>query len=245
MLGAIADSFDKHIAMTLLVHYPFCPRSRAVRIALAELGHDVELAEEQPWAWTEDLLALNPSGELPVLVPAKGQPIGGAYAISEYLDEQRLAQTSDAGRGGLFPGHPVERAEVRRLTDWFLNKFDREVSRELIDTKITSLHSQTKSAPPDAETLRAVRHNLRYHLRYIDHLALSRDWLAGERLSFADMAAAGHLSVLDYLGDIDWEQHPPAKSWYMRLKSRPAFRSLLGDRLQGLPPHRTYVDLDF
>lgn len=129
--------------------------------------------------------------------------------------------------------------------DWFLNKFDRDVSRDLIDTKITSLLAPARAASPDAETLRAVRHNLRYHMRYIDHLALNRDWLAGPRLSFADMAAAGHLSVLDYLGDMDWDPYPSAKSWYMRLKSRPAFRGLLSDRLPGLQPHRTYVDLDF
>ena len=212
---------------------------------MAELGHSVELVEETPWAWSEDLLEINPSGELPVLVPPEDTPVAGVYAISEYLDERGLAQTSDAGSGGLFPGSALARAEVRRLVDWFLNKFDREVSRDLIDTKVTSLLSPGQGAPPDAETLRAVRHNLRYHLRYIDHLARERDWLAGSRLSFADMAAAGQLSVLDYLGDINWDQHPSAKSWYMRLKSRPAFRSLLSDRLPGLPPHPTYVDLDF
>ena len=231
--------------MTVLVHYPFCPRSRAVRIALAELGHDVQLVEELPWAWSADLLEINPAGELPVLVTADDVPVAGAYAISEYLDERGLAQTSDAGGGGLFPGSPTERAEVRRLADWFVNKFAGEVSRDFIDTKITSLLAPGHGHPPDAETMRAVRHNLRYHMRYLDHLALSRDWLAGPRLSFADMAAAGQLSVLDYLGDIDWEQFPSAKSWYMRLKSRPAFRGLLSDRLPGMPPHRTYVDLDF
>ena len=212
---------------------------------MAELGHSVDLVEETPWAWSEDLLEINPSGELPVLVPPEDTPVAGVYAISEYLDERGFAQISDAGSGGLFPGSALARAEVRRLVDWFLNKFDREVSRDLIDTKITSLLSPGHGAPPDAETLRAVRHNLRYHLRYTDHLARERDWLAGSRLSFADMAAAGQLSVLDYLGDINWDQYPSAKSWYMRLKSRPAFRSLLSDRLPGLPPHPTYVDLDF
>jgi glutathione S-transferase len=231
--------------MALLVHYPFCPRSRAIRIALAELGHDVTLAEELPWVWRQELLEINPSGELPVLVPAGADPVGGTYAISEYLDERGLAQTSDAGSGGLFPGSTAERAEVRRLVDWFMNKFDREVSRELFDMKITALQAPGKGLPPDTETLRTVRHNLRYHMRYVDHLALSRDWLAGARLSFADMTAAGQLSILDYLNEIDWEQYPSAKSWYMRLKSRPAFRSLLADRLPGQPPHRTYVDLDF
>jgi glutathione S-transferase len=229
--------------MTVLIHYPFCPRSRAVRIALAELGQKVDLVEETPWAWSEDLLDINPSGELPVLVPPEDTPVAGAYAISEYLNELGFAQTSDAG--GLFPGSAFERAEIRRLVDWFLNKFEREVARDLIETKITSLLAPAHGVQPNAETLRAVRHNLRYHLRYIDHLAHTRDWLAGPRLSFADMAAAGQLSVVDYLGDIDWEQHPSAKNWYMRLKSRPAFRSLLTDRLSGLPPHPSYTDLDF
>lgn len=231
--------------MTILVHYPFCPRSRAIRIALAELGQDVELVEELPWSWSEDLLAINPSGELPVLISASGDTIAGVYAVSEYLDEQGLAQTSDAGRGGLFPGTAVERAEVRRLIDWFLNKFEKDVWRELFEIRIVSLQAPELARSPDAETLRAVRHNGRYHLRYVDHLAHTRDWLAGSRLSFADMAAAGPISVLDYLGEIEWEQHPSAKSWYMRIKSRPAFRSLLCDRLTGLPPSRTYVDLDF
>ena len=231
--------------MTELFHYPFCPRSRAIRLALAELGHAVTLTDEQPWSWRPELLAINPSGELPVLIFDDSSAICGAYAISELLDEQGLAQTSDAGNGGLFPGTIAGRAEVRRLVDWFLQKFDREVTRELIDTKIMSRVIPGQARAPDAETLRAVRHNLRYHLRYIDHLAANRDWLAGSRLSFADMSAAGHVSILDYLGDIEWDEHPSAKSWYMRLKSRPAFRGLLADRLPGVPPHRTYVDLDF
>lgn len=231
--------------MTQLFHYPFCPKSRAVRIALAELGQDVALIEELPWAWRPELLAINPSGELPVLLFSDGAAVCGAYAISEFLDEQGLAQTSDWGSEGLFPGTIEGRAEVRRLVDWFLSKLDREVTSPLVETKITSRLAGGPSRAPDADTLRAVRHNLRYHLRYVDHLALNRDWLAGSRLSFADLAAAGALSILDYLGDVDWEEHPNAKSWYMRLKSRPAFRGLLSDRLLGLPPHRTYVDLDF
>lgn len=231
--------------MTDLFHYPFCPRSRAIRLALSELGQHVTLTEETPWSWRPELLALNPSGELPILRLSDGTLIAGAYAISEYLDEQNLAQTSDAGAGGLFPGPAENRAEVRRLVDWFLNKFDREASRELIDLKITGRLVPAMARAPDAETLRAVRHNLRHHLRYIEHLALNRDWLAGPRLSFADMMAAGQISILDYVGDIDWEEHPSAKSWYVRLKSRPSFRSLLADRLPGIPPHHTYVDLDF
>ncbi len=229
--------------MTRLVHYPFCPRSRAIRLALAELGHDAELSEEQPWGWRAELLALNPAGELPILLFPGAAPVSGVYAISELLDEMELARTGDTD--GLFPGDAFARAESRRLVDWFLYKIDRDVTQVILDAKVASRFDAARAQSPDAEALRAARHNLRYHLRYLGHLTQSGDWLAGARLSFADLVAGAHVSLLDYFGEIDWDAHPAAKSWYMRLKSRPAFRSLLADRLAGMPPSRSYVDLDF
>ncbi len=71
------------------------------------------------------------------------------------------------------------------------------------------------------------------------------NWLAGERLSYADLAAAAHLSSVDYLGDVPWQEDETAKAWYARVKSRPSFRPLLADHLPGLPPPRHYADLDF
>ena len=73
----------------------------------------------------------------------------------------------------------------------------------------------------------------------------SRDWLAGRRLSLADYAAAAHLSVIDYFGDVPWRDFPAVKTWYMKLKSRPCFRPLLADRWPGLAPAPHYDDLDF
>ena len=99
--------------------------------------------------------------------------------------------------------------------------------------------------PPDTEALRAARHNIRYHLAYIGWLVRTRDWLAGDRLSLADLAAAAHLSVVDYLGDVPWNEDEAAKNWYARVKSRPSFRPLLADTLAGLPPSKSYADLDF
>src|SRR4030065_354310 len=76
-------------------------------------------------------------------------------------------------------------------------------------------------------------------------LAETRSWLAGNAMSFADLAAAAHLSTLDYLGEVPWEEHEPAKNWYALLKSRPSFRPLLQDRVAGFTPSGTYADLDF
>ena len=77
------------------------------------------------------------------------------------------------------------------------------------------------------------------------NLLVSRDWLAGRRLSLADFAAAAHLSVIDYFGDVPWRDFPAVKTWYMKLKSRPCFRPLLADRWPGLAPAQHYDDLDF
>jgi glutathione S-transferase len=93
--------------------------------------------------------------------------------------------------------------------------------------------------------VRAGHENLRYHLAYLGHLAETRPWLAGEAPSFADLAAAAHLSTLDYLGEVFWEDYEPVKSWYALLKSRPSFRPLLADRVAGFIPSGSYADLDF
>jgi glutathione S-transferase len=93
--------------------------------------------------------------------------------------------------------------------------------------------------------IRAGRTNIRYHLKYIGYLIGQRNWLAGDQLTYADLAAAAHLSCVDYLGDVPWDEDDTAKHWYARVKSRPAFRALLADRIAGMPPPAHYADLDF
>ena len=99
--------------------------------------------------------------------------------------------------------------------------------------------------PPETDVLRAARNNIRYHMAYSGWLARSRDWLAGDQLTYADLAAAAHLSAADYLGDVPWSEDEAAKNWYVRVKSRPSFRPILAETLAGIPPSPTYADLDF
>lgn len=229
--------------MHALTHFRLCPRSRSVRLALAELGLEFSLDEAQPWQWRPELLAINPAGELPMLAIEDIAVLCGSYSISEYLAE--AAPGLGGGGFDLLPGGPAERAEVRRLVDWFHGKLDREVTRELLFEKVYSQLRTGPRPPPDVDVLRAIRSNLRYHMSYIAHLADQRRWLAGETMSLADLAGAAHLSVLDYLGEVPWEDFAAAQVWYARLKSRPSFRPLLADRLAGLPPAAHYTDLDF
>jgi glutathione S-transferase len=228
--------------MATLLHYPLCAFSRSIRLALAECGMEADLSEEKPWEWRVEFLQLNPAGTLPVLLTDAHGPITGAYAISEYLGD--TMDERDGGGFRPFPGDTASRAEARRLIDWFHRKFHDEVTAYLVDEKVFRRFGP-QSASPDMEAMRAGRENLRYHLAYIGHLAETRSWLAGDALSFADLAAAAHPSALDYIGEVPWEGHEAAKNWYALLKSRPSFRPLLQDRVAGFTPSAAYADLDF
>jgi glutathione S-transferase len=229
--------------MLTLFYHPLCPFSRYVRLILGEYGIEVRLVEERFWERREEFLLLNPAGQIPVLV-ADGQPaIPGATIIAEYIEETHTAERETR----LLPATPGERVEVRRLASWFNDKFHSEVSGPLVSERVFKRHMTVEQGggPPDTEAMRAARHNIRYHLAYIGWLVRTRDWLAGDRLSLADLAAAAHLSAADYLGDVPWTADEAAKNWYARVKSRPSFRGILADKLAGLPPAKSYADLDF
>jgi glutathione S-transferase len=215
-----------------------------VRVALAEYGLTPRLVEERTWERRDEFLILNPAGETPVLLEEGGPPVPGALVIAEYLDETRGAALADRR---LMPAEPDDRVEVRRLAFWFSNKFHAEVSGPLVHERLYKrfMSAQQGGGPPDTDALRAARINIRYHLAYIGWLVRTRDWLAGNRLSYADLVAGAHLSVIDYLGDVPWNEDEAAKHWYARVESRPAFRPLLADMLAGIPPSPTYADLDF
>jgi len=230
--------------MFTLFHHPFCPHSRFIRLIVGEYGLDLRLVEERSWDRREAFLALNPAGTTPVLVAERLPPIPGASVIAEYLDE---AHGAEMGIKRLMPETAAERIEVRRLMSWFNEKFFEEASHPLVSERIYKLFMSEENGggPPSPDVMRAAKANVRYHLAYIGWLAQRRNYLAGERLTYADLAAAAHLSAIDYLGDVPWVEDEAAKNWYARVKSRPSFRPLLSEWLAGVPASRTYVDLDF
>ena len=200
--------------------------------------------EEKPWERRDDFLLINPAGTTPVMLEQSGLVIPGAGIIAEYLDETRGLGLS--GRR-MMPDGTAERVEVRRLLDWFLVKFESEVTGYLVTEKIAKrfMSSADGGGPPDMHAIRAARTNVRYHLKYIGYLIARRRWIAGDHLTYADLAAAAHLSCVDYLGDVPWDEDEHAKAWYQRIKSRPSFRPLLDDRVIGMAPSEIYADLDF
>jgi glutathione S-transferase len=230
--------------MLTLFHHPFCPHSRFIRLALAEHGLEHRVVEERVWERREEFLMLNPAATTPVLVAEGYPPVPGAAAIAEFLDE-----TAGAGlhERRLMPVEIGQRIEVRRLTAWFNEKFSAEVSGPLVMERFYKrlMRIEQGGGPPDTDAIRAARINVRYHIAYIGWLVRTRDWLAGDHMSLADLAAAAHLSTVDYLGDVPWIEDEVSKNWYARVKSRPSFRPLLAETWPGLAPAPSYVDLDF
>lgn len=222
--------------MRTLFHLWLSPQCRKVRLQLSTKALDFEMKVEKVWERRPEFLAINPAGSVPVLIEPDGGVVATHTAIVEHIEEVY----PDPPLIGVDPG---SRAEVRRLVTWFDEKFGREVTDNLVEEKI--MKRFLGMGEPNSSAIRAGHANIQHHLAYISWLTERRNWLAGDEFSLADIAAAAHLSAVDYLGDVPWDEHEPAKEWYMRVKSRPAFRPLLADSIPGCPPPKHYADLDF
>jgi glutathione S-transferase len=223
--------------MWQLMQFPLCPFSRKVRLVMAEKGVNAELVRENPWERRDEFIDLNPAGETPVLVePELGITLIGSQPIAEYFEE-----TID--KVPMIHGDAAQRAEIRRLTEWFDEKLFREVVEPLMVERMRKRLVSKES--PDTRVLRDAMRVGNNHLDYLDYLLDHRRWLAGPALSLADFTAAAHLSVIDYLGAVDWRGHKQTKDWYSVMKSRPAFRPLLGERMEVIVPPQHYDKDDF
>lgn len=226
--------------MRTLLQSPLDPSSRAIRLVLAEKGLTVRLVNAEPWSPSEELMQRNPAGTVPVLIDEP--PTGGEIAVSpaaviaDYLEEAYASSP-------LLPATSAARAETRRLVHWFEGKFETEVNARVFRRKIDDRMQGKYRLDP--ELYRAGLAALSWHLDYLSWLLEGRGWLAGDRLSLADLLGAAQLSASDYLGVVPWADFPAVKEWYQRLKCRPSFRPLLADRLDGVPPPAHYDDLDF
>jgi glutathione S-transferase len=221
--------------MRTLFHLWLHPFSRKVRITLAEKKLDFELQIEKVWERRTEFLAMNPAGDVPVLVEKDGTTLANSQVICEYLEEV-YPDPNLMGRD------PVQRAETRRLVSWFDTKFNREVTENLVGEKL--MKRFLKLGEPHGPSIRAGHANIHYHLDYIGFLTEKRTWLAGDHFSLADITAAAHLSAIDYIGDVPWEEHEAAREWYTKVKARPSFKPLLDDRIPGFAPAGHYEEVD-
>ncbi len=224
--------------MRRLYQWPLDPAARAIRLALGEKRVEAELVDSPAWKPHPDLAKLAPGAAAPALLDqgGHGRVVAiGTSAILEYLDENGTAPK-------LLPGIAQEKAEARRIWQWVETGFH-EVANSLVAERVAQWTRRERE--PDPAALRAGAHALRGRMTFLNALCESRPFLAGRSLSVADLVAAAHLSSADYFGDVPWDLAPDLRAWYARMKSRPAFRPLLADRIDGARPAKHYADLDF
>ena len=221
--------------MARLYHIAMSPYCRKVRLILAEKRIECELIEERYWERDPSFLRRNPAAKVPVL-EIDGKIMSESAAICEYLEEKYPNPS-------LMPVDIHQRYEVRRLVGWFDDKFHRDVTSKLVYERVTK--KIMGHGYPDSKNVKDGAKKIKFHLDYIAWLLEQRSWLAGDMMSLADFAAAAHLSALDYISDVDWHRSKTLKDWYAKIKSRPAFRSILADQIPGFPQPSHYADLDF
>ncbi|MDQ0248441.1 glutathione S-transferase family protein [Sphingomonas sp. Sphisp140] len=222
--------------MWQLYQFPLCPFSRKVRLLLGEKGVGYEPVRESPWLRRDEFLDLNPTGQVPVMADTeRGVTLIDSSVICEFFEET-------VNKAPMLNGTATDRAEIRRLTIWFDTNFYAEITAPLLHERMLKRIVYKQS--PDGQALRNAMKAAVNHLDYIDYLLDHRTWLAGPTMSLADLAAAAQISIADYLGGIDWKSHEQAKGWYVRMKSRPSFRPLLSERMEGIPPPADYEKLD-
>jgi glutathione S-transferase len=213
--------------MRRLIHLLLSPPSRFARLLIAEkrLTFDPVPSDD-------------PLAQLPVFVDQDGAQTTGLWAIVDHLE-------------GNYPEHPLmpedatARAESLRLVDWAMGALFDNVTRRIVFEKASQRYTGgAAKRAPDMESIRAGRETLKAALNEIGAYAETHGYLAARECTLGDLAVAAHISALDYFGEIPWAEYPGVAEWYMRMKSRPSFRSLLADRVPGQPPVAHYAELD-
>ena len=213
--------------MRRLTHLLLSPPSRFARLVVAEkrLACDPVAAE--------DLTA-----HLPLFVDLDGTRCEGLWAIVDHLEgayQEKPLVPEDAGA----------RAESLRLLDWAMGPFHEAVTRKIVYERASQRFTGSAARrAPDMNVVRDGREALKAALGQLGEVAETRGYLASRDCTLGDLAVAAHISALDYFGEVPWSEFPQATEWYMRMKSRPSFRTLLGDRVPGQPPALHYADLD-
>jgi glutathione S-transferase len=214
--------------MRRLIHLMLSPSCRLARLMVAEKR-----------VACDPVMSDNPKQSMPVFQDMDGTCAEGVWAILDHLEhhypDHPLAPADDAARLGCL-----------RWVDWAMGPFHEQVTQRIVYEKAAPRFTGAAfSRAPDMNVIRSGREELKAALKAIGAAAETNGNLACRETTLGDLAVAAHLSALDYFGEVPWTDFPAAAEWYVRMKSRPAFRSLLADRVPGQPPVSHYAELDF
>jgi len=192
------------------------PNPRAVRIFMAEKGItlpketvDLMKAENRQ----EPFLKKNPSGQCPALELDNGEILAEITAIMEYLDEKYPGKS-------LMGSTPEERAETRmwaRRVD--LNILEPMANGFRYGEGLKMFQNRMRCIPHASADLKACAQD---KLKWLDGLMEGKEFLAGKRLTMADVLL---FAFVDFFAGMGQPIDPALKNitaWHARMKARPS-----------------------
>jgi len=193
------------------------PNPRMVRMFMAEKGFDVPRVEVDLRGGEnrrEAYLKVNPSGQCPALELDDGTVISEITAICEYVDEIKMDTPS------LIGATPAERARTRMWTRRVdLNICEPALNGFRFAEGLKMFKDRVHVIPQAADDLKATA---RRNLVWLEGLMGSKPFIAGDKLTMADIWL---FACLDIMKDIGQALDPANKNltaWFGRMKARPS-----------------------
>ncbi len=157
---------------------------------------------------TPEYLAMNPNGLVPTLKDGE-LVLWESHAIVRYL-------SATYGAGNLWPESPKARAAADQWTDWTAMRFQPAWGA------VFSAVARTKPEARNQKAIAAAMKGVEPCFAILDAQLRKTPYLAGERLTYGDIAA-GALLYRWYTMDIDRPPLSGVDAWYERLQARPAY----------------------
>lgn len=221
----------------------FCPFSRKVRFFLEEMGINYQLAETKYWLRKPDFISLNQACETPVLKNIENnQVIVDSFLICDYINNYEKKE-EELGYFDFLGYNLSSKYEIQRLHMWFDKKFYNEITKYFIDEIF--LNYVNGKNDTNSIKINVAINNFNKHANYMEFLLSKRKWLACDLFTIADISASTQISIIDYLGYIDWNKYKKLKEWYITIKSKKGFRNILYEKIPGFKPSKYYSELDF
>jgi len=159
---------------------------------------------------TAGFLALNPHGKVPVIDDA-GVVVWESHSILRYLAARH-------GQPAFWDDDAARRSQAERWMDWS--------QASLQPDFLNGVFWAYYRTPQPQRDLPAIARSLARcaaHFRMLDAVLARQPFLAGDRLTLADIPAGTCLYRYFEL-DIDRPPLPHVQAWYARLQARPAYR---------------------
>lgn len=204
-----------------------CPYARRLMMGLAE-KHIPYTFEMEMSKSTDD--------SLPIFLDKNETPVSSVWAIIEYLEYQYK-------QVNLMGNNIFDQNEVRRLISWCDTTLATNLTTPFIFEKIYKRIWHLGS--PKHEILKDLRKNMHNYLEIVNQILADREYFACNILTWADITLASHISCMDYLNEINWMNYDHLYAWYLKIKSRPSFVTILHEQVPSIPPAIHYSSIDF